>query len=81
MTREEFKRFEKANKIIEEIDGISNLVKEMMSGTDVEIHICEPYRKDYYFSNKTKLGMSIINSIKEAMDNYVKNLEDEFEKL
>lgn len=81
MTREEFKRFEKANKIITEIDGISDLVKEITSSTEVEIRIREPYRKDYYFGNKTKLGTSIINNIKETMDNYVKNLEEEFERL
>ena len=79
MTREEFER---ADEIIDELDRISDLEEEFLkvdSFLDVEIRISK--NKGYYFNNKTVLGRSILKSIEETVNNYVKNIKDEFEKL
>ena len=80
MTREEFER---ADEILEEADRLSDLVEVFLNPDelqpDVEIRVRK--NKAYYFNNKTPLGRSILKSIEEAVDNYVKNLKDEFEKL
>ena len=79
MTREEFER---ADEIVEEVDRLSDLVDAFAKIDDapsVEIRLSKIVT--YYFNNKTPLGKSILESIEEAVNKYVNNLEEEFEKL